>query len=1198
MESVTGDEKSETTSSTAEHALGRTSPKSITSIDELSGEYVMSSKAIEADEHDKGILTTIAAIAGSDSILITNFGIANASVKAAVNLTSMTVTVPSQTVGASSKYGRITLAAYNTTSGIADTSTQLSGIISSDSTIYIVSPWCLVALDDGDYYGTTLATAADAMFYAVNGIMTYTAYNTSTTQTTTTTVKVAVVQASESEVSVKNFFGTGAAVNINLYGSRRASIESQYVTTYALTTGDTIDAYTYDATFSDSYSLTSYSSTIHCNQALDSRTISWGNWTLVGDSYYFLTALEGKIETYFDLVYPSPADFPLTGDGTSDSPYTISTAAEWNALATYINEMYDDMSGCVMCLKANLDFTSTKITAIGAGSTVEFNGELNGNSCTITNLTDTLDADYSGALFVTAGSSAYIHDFTVKGKIISEYSYTGGVVGRLYGTISNVVCNATVYNSGTYCSSCIVGYAGIGSIIADCSFTGTTRAYGGYESCIVGYAYSATITRCCNKGTIKSTGKYFGSIASYCYKSTITDCINSGSINATNAFCGGLIGDASYCTIDALANQGSLSFSGTYAAGIASQMDYCAVSGCTNDGTITATTSYAGGLFSLVNYSTISDCANHSTVSLYGVYSGGVVGEVCGGSMSGCVNSGTINASAKRIGGIVGVAKNAEISGCVNTGTITSSSEYVGGVAAASSGCTLSGCGNEGEVTYTGSTTNPYIAGVVGEAYYGTYSECYNSGTVNATTKSVSYIGGVIGALAYTQVYPTSDTPTSSDHYIINGCYNTSDITCYAYAAGIVGYIEAVHAYIDMYGCWNSGTINNTYTGSYSTGGISGFYTKNSTFVNCWNEGDIISAGSSAAGGLFGVAFDEATAEYPVIFTGCHNLGDVITNGNYSGGIVGNISTDYTTVDSCWNAGTITAVKGYSGGIAGDCLSNAETSHCFNTGQINAGTYAGGIYGRSNSTVNDCYNVGNIIASNYAGGIVGLTVSGETTIARCYSMGEVTASGSSIGNIVGVNTNDTERWSTGNSLTETYFLDVTDAGGNDGYSQSLSRSQLAALELDGWDNGDVYTYPITVTNDYSLAYAAAIIPADGDNYDTITANFHIGRPDGVEWTTSNSVLAIDGNNATFSDTFEGTITLTVTIGEMSLSTDLTCDVNVASINQSITDSRTAIERRLYLPSGVPVASASDDHSIYIVVTTYDDGTTLATKHAK
>lgn len=607
----------------------------------------------------------------------------------------------------------------------------------------------------------------------------------------------------------------------------------------------------------------------------------------------------------------------------------------------------------------------------------------------------------------------------------------------------------------------------------------------------------------------------------------------------------------------------------------------------------------------------IHDLTVEGTVTSSYICAAGVVGQL-DGTLSNVTSRIAVTSTANYTAGIAGYAtESSVISGCVNEGAVTSSGGYTSGILASGyHGAQIADCVNNGTITYTGTSTSSCTAGIAGYVQYVDIERCVNNGTITATNEGA---GGLAGILGYAYSSSSSSYLTS-----LTSCSNNASITSSCNNAGIV-LTGSTSAAIAVDDCHNTGDITSTSTSAVSstyTAGIAASYFRGSTYTGCTNSGDITSLGSPYAAGLFGYYRGSALSESSrTEISDCHNTGNISVAGNYAAGVVA-YASNYMTIDSCSNEGSVTASGSYAGGIAGyftgtqssisACLNGGSVTAgenyaggligygasqnsvdcCFSTGDVTAAQYAGGIAGQAVSAFSDVYTAGNILAAtDYAAGLIGCSSSSSTTISRGYTIATVACGGSNCGGITG----------DGAATLDTVYHLADSTSGTAITCQDLAKISLGSA----WADGDSYTYPRLATmadNDYARAHAAAVVPAEGDTYSSITANFNLGEVDGVVWTASDDVVSIEGNTATFLEDYTGTLTMTATAGEVSVATTLVCDVDIDGVAGVTAGARQAVAERYYTPSGILIGSApASDHGIYIVVSTYDDGTTQAEK---
>ena len=202
----------------------------------------------------------------------------------------------------------------------------------------------------------------------------------------------------------------------------------------------------------------------------------------------------------------------------------------------------------------------------------------------------------------------------------------------------------------------------------------------------------------------------------------------------------------------------------------------------------------------------------------------------------------------------------------------------------------------DGSVSATApSAPSSFYAGGIAGWNYGTISNCYNAGSVSASSSSSS-AGGIAGY--------NDGTGT------ISNCYNTGSVSastssygdcsiypyCDSYAGGIAG-----QNYGTISNCHNAGSASSSvsasssHSSSYSSysGGIAG--PNHGTISNCYNTGSVSSTSSSSPSSSF----------------------------SYAGGIAG---WNYGTISNCYNTGSASASSydsyssSYAGGLAGERL--------------------------------------------------------------------------------------------------------------------------------------------------------------------------------------------------------------------------------------------------------------------------------------
>ena len=266
-----------------------------------------------------------------------------------------------------------------------------------------------------------------------------------------------------------------------------------------------------------------------------------------------ITIVNGAYTTEIPLASRT-GNLVAQGDGSEENPYVISSVAEWNAVASYLENFNESYAGKYFKMSADLDFGGAEGTFMPMGNdAIAFNGVIDGDGHTISNVVYNAGANISSAskyvgVFRMAGADAVIKNMTVANSTISGYETVGGVVGYLEGEVENVKTDSTtkVLATNEYVGG-IVGSAS-GAQITKCenaAYVGgsdgnTPSGAGG----VAGEATNTTISECANVGTIESQyGGYIGGIVGAMKGKSITDSYNKGTISGS-VYVGGIFG---YC---------------------------------------------------------------------------------------------------------------------------------------------------------------------------------------------------------------------------------------------------------------------------------------------------------------------------------------------------------------------------------------------------------------------------------------------------------------------------------------------------------------------------------------------------------------------------------------------------------------------------------------------------------------------------
>lgn len=215
------------------------------------------------------------------------------------------------------------------------------------------------------------------------------------------------------------------------------------------------------------------------------------------------------------------------GAGTSEDPYKIATARDFRNLIKYSKE------GCPQCSKnasdflganylqtADINFKDKKMSPISDFDN-RFGGTYDGGGNELQNV----NIDETGAIaavFATLNGSGEIKNLTVSGNVTkdgaTENSLAAGIVGIVYDNakITNCTNKATISSSATYTGGIVGRLYGSGSSISQCVNNGNVTSSTSYVGGIAGYVTHGYIVDCFAKGTI-SGARNTGGLVGYAY---------------------------------------------------------------------------------------------------------------------------------------------------------------------------------------------------------------------------------------------------------------------------------------------------------------------------------------------------------------------------------------------------------------------------------------------------------------------------------------------------------------------------------------------------------------------------------------------------------------------------------------------------------------------------------------------------------
>ena len=247
----------------------------------------------------------------------------------------------------------------------------------------------------------------------------------------------------------------------------------------------TVKTFDYNVTFKDAYGNTLKTETVDYGGSAtppqappvtfrDGKLCAFSGWT--GDSYGNIK--DGPQDRVVTAFYNTDTSQYLPGSGTSDDPYLISNANDWNLFRLYCSA--DATSGKYFKLTNNVYIDNVMAGESGH----DFQGIFDGDGHTLTVQIGSSgrpgNSDYLAPFAYT--KDATIQNLHTAGKIYTSGKYAGGIVGGNWGsdktTIRNCRSSVEIISStaGDGRHGGIVGYTGAGTAaslyIQGCVFDG------------------------------------------------------------------------------------------------------------------------------------------------------------------------------------------------------------------------------------------------------------------------------------------------------------------------------------------------------------------------------------------------------------------------------------------------------------------------------------------------------------------------------------------------------------------------------------------------------------------------------------------------------------------------------------------------------------------------------------------------------
>lgn len=280
-----------------------------------------------------------------------------------------------------------------------------------------------------------------------------------------------------------------------------------------------------------------------------------GNTVYVKDVYsnsvvQALTADNWSIKLYRLSIVPKVFD----GEGISEDPYQIKTAADFRKLDEAVGTYGQSHLGDFFAVVNDIDFNNdAAYFGVGAGTPFEFQGTLDGRNHSISGLNinanvldengqSTTNGKYRTGLFGTIGSEGSVKNLIISANnSFTFYEQGGPIAGLNCGLIVNCRNYAEVKSAGRYLGG-IAGANYIGARIEDCYNAGNVYINSTYAGGITGLNMAnATISRCQNDGCVRDklifpadkqiSVNVVGGICGY-NNGTILNSVNNGDASA------------------------------------------------------------------------------------------------------------------------------------------------------------------------------------------------------------------------------------------------------------------------------------------------------------------------------------------------------------------------------------------------------------------------------------------------------------------------------------------------------------------------------------------------------------------------------------------------------------------------------------------------------------------------------------------
>lgn len=633
---------------------------------------------------------------------------------------------------------------------------------------------------------------------------------------------------------------------------------------------------------------------------------------------------------------------PSGGDGSSESPFLITTAEELQWYANYVNgesgdnvvhntacaQLVEDIDLSTVCGESKGNWTPIAKDGIyGRLSSNKFDGVFDGNGHTISNL---YINDENGSKL---GLFGYIYPTMQKTSVKNLKMRNVQIVGKEY---CAAVCgcgigvtfeNIEVISGSIVGSIFIYGISGCRGSVKNCINRADVTA-GSYNVAGVISTIQDEASNCSNYGKITTGTGWAGGIAGGSDgMTTILNCANygeihvTGTVNSTDCAVGGLLGSPWNLEISNCANFGNiyLTEQSEFVGTIVGTSQLKRASGIlANTGNI-----YVGNtaqtdvpvLQSGISWedNNVNNTANCLTPTAEQLSSGWLAWQLqlnCGtpqtwGQDLEQENSyPVLNGKAVYFSGSILCNGHLLSEAYTNdqtkeTTTPAHSPEYENG-----GFCTA--CHESRELHGTGTAEDPYLISSVAQLEY--LRDKSNEGSASYTAHAQ-----LVNDIDLDYASASSWIPISKSYSFVGTFDGNGHCIKNLYSSFYQG------GFVGLFGDVRGGTIKNlTVEGviesSCSNQGMIAGFSAGTNYYNCVAKGRINTNGSSSyVGGIVGKT-TKTSSSNPVV-QGCASYVDIVSNGKYTAGLVG--MADYgITMENCANYGNVTG-KANVGGLMG-----------------------------------------------------------------------------------------------------------------------------------------------------------------------------------------------------------------------------------------------------------------------------------------